>query len=134
MRVLLYARPENGDGERLEILLRRMAPHGSVDRFYTLGVLSRSVHLSSSEPCLAVLVAGSREELLDIATFRSALEGVQLLLVLPGEEREMINIAHQLRPRYVTHCSNGFADLLAVVERKLSPERGSRHRARHLKI
>jgi hypothetical protein len=121
MRILLYASPDDSDGLRLERLLGRAAPHGSLERFDSLGGLSQRLQSSLAESRLAVLVIGSQEELLKIASFQPAFEGAQLLLVLPDQDHGTLSVAHQLRPRYVTYRSEDFADLLAVVQRKVSP-------------
>lgn len=125
MRILLYAHTGDEDGVRLQGLLEQAAPRGSVERFDSLGSLSRSLQSSFTEPCLAVLVAKDRGEMLNIASFQSTFEGAQVVIVLPDQESEILSIAHQLRPRYLTYHSESFSDLLAVVQQKVSPDRNS---------
>jgi hypothetical protein len=121
MRILLYAPHSDDDGTRLETLLTQLAPWGSVERFDSLGAMSRRLQSPPLESRLAVLLAGSREELLNIASFKSAFEGMQILLILPEQDNELLMIAHQLRPRYITYRSDEFSDLIAVLQRKISP-------------
>jgi hypothetical protein len=123
MKLVVYVSTDNADSQRLEDLLRKVAPQGGLERVDSIGALTQKLQDQFNESLLAVMVAETREELLSIASFRESFQGVQVVLVLPEQEDELVSIAHRLRPRYITYRSPEYDDLLAVVRRKLNPDR-----------
>lgn len=122
MKILFYAAAEDPEGPRLRELLTQGIPRANLESYSLLAAMALRLQKTRGDRFLVVVIARDRSHLREIVSWRAAFDGIDLLLVLPDQEEETMRSAHRLHPRYVAHKSGAYADLLAVIRRKLSPE------------
>jgi hypothetical protein len=66
---------------------------------------------------VAILMADSRRQLLEILSLNDLLENVRIILVLPDHVRDTVSKGLQLRPRFVEYMDSNFGDVAAVLNK-----------------
>ncbi len=66
---------------------------------------------------VAVLLAESQKQLLDIVSLDALLENVRVILVLPDHVRETVSKGLRMRPRFMAHLDGNFDDITAVLKK-----------------
>jgi hypothetical protein len=66
---------------------------------------------------VAVLLADSQKQLLEILSLNDLLENVRIILVLPDHVRDTVSKGLQLRPRFVEYMDGNFDDIAAVLNK-----------------
>jgi hypothetical protein len=69
---------------------------------------------------VAILLASSKEELLDLLSLRDLLWDIKLILILPDSTPGSIAQGHLLRPRFLSDCGSDFVDVAAVLNLMIS--------------
>jgi hypothetical protein len=62
-------------------------------------------------------MASGRDELKDFFLLQGLLVNVQLILVVPGQDEETIQRAHQMMPRFLSQKDSDFVNLSKVLEK-----------------
>jgi hypothetical protein len=81
--------------------------------------LSRRLRQPRHNLAVAVLVAASRQELLELLSIRDLLDGIRIILVLPDRQDDTIAKGHRLYPRFLTFADSDFLDVAAVLSKML---------------
>jgi hypothetical protein len=68
---------------------------------------------------MVILFAGSTAELEQFVSLQELMDGVPVLLILPGSGKEIFELAHRLRPRFLSFADSDFTDFLAVLQKML---------------
>ena len=66
---------------------------------------------------VAVLLAESKEQLLDILSLHDLLENIRVILVLPDRVHDTTSKGLLLRPRFMEYVDGNFEDIAAVLTR-----------------
>ncbi len=101
MRILLYAKTIEPFTDRLKNLIATHFSEGKIDVYQTIDTLSQRLRQPMEEPKIAILLTGSRGDLMDILSIQHLFRGTPIILFAPDNERETIALAHQLRPRFL---------------------------------
>jgi hypothetical protein len=64
-----------------------------------------------------ILQVAPRQELGTFVVFRSRLEQVFFILVLPDANEETVARGHRLRPRFIAYEDSDFSEVVAVLNR-----------------
>ncbi|MBU2515376.1 hypothetical protein KJ966_29015 [bacterium] len=68
---------------------------------------------------ICVVVAGKKQDLLDLISIRELLRKSKLILLLPDTSRELVEIAHTLYPRYLDSIRSSFSNIGSVLSKML---------------
>lgn len=117
MNVLLYAAKNTESGERLKQSIATRESLGSLTDCWNLTDLMHHFHTPDPLPETVVLQAASKQELRFFELFRSRLEQVFFILVLPDADAETVACGHQLRPRFIAYQDSDFSEVGAVLDR-----------------
>jgi len=122
MSVLIYTGSDQLVLKRLNRVIQIVFPGGKVDTCGTLDDVVNKLRRPrfKTDIEIAVLVAGSKEEVNELAGMVEVFEDVRIILVLPDADRETISKGHLLRPRYLTYIDADFTDLAAVLAKMLN--------------
>lgn len=120
MKVLLYASEDDEEKIRVTDSIRKVVPVGTFETYSSVGSLSRRLQEILTEPTVAVLLASSQAELSKIVSYREALRGIHIFLIVPDQQEQTLAIAHQLRPRFLTDRESDYSELCAVIVRKMN--------------
>jgi hypothetical protein len=124
MQLLFYASKNDENKNRLDAAIRSAAPEGTMEHFTRLDDLRNRLHRIVDPDSIMVLAAVDREELLKMQSFRDMLTEIFVILVLPDREKSTIQLAHLLRPRFLSQAHDDFSDLNQVVAKMISTPHG----------
>lgn len=120
MGLLFYASDLNGTGKPVWDLYQDLAADYTSEFCQTLNDLTKHLRQFHSDPQIAVLLAGSRKELLEIISIRNLIDGFRLILILPDNKKATVNKGHSLYPRFLTYVDGNFDWVAAVLEKMLT--------------
>ncbi len=120
MGLLFYASNLNGTGKRLWDLQQDLAADYTTAFCQTIDGLALRLRQDHGNPKIAVLLAGSRKELLEILSVRDLLNNrFRLILILPDNKKDTVKKGHSLYPRFLTYVDGNFDWVAAVLEKML---------------
>jgi hypothetical protein len=123
MEVILYAMPDSKAGQKLEATLKTLKNQIAVVRFYTLQrFIQRLTERKPDFRIIIVVVERPKEFIALNSLFHNGLTAN--LIVVCDDARETIELAHELRPRFLAH-SNDVTKIKAVVEKMVNTARNS---------
>ena len=97
--------------------MKKLVSEDNVEVLRTFHDLSRRLRRLSDYSSIAVLVARTKEDLLDIISLHSLLRYTRIILILPDEEDATISIGHRLRPRFMTFYDSDFSNIIGVLSK-----------------
>jgi hypothetical protein len=120
MNIVFYA---NGKDEvvskRLQKVIERTVPQERLEIFQTYKDFSKRIQRLPRKIEVAVLLAQSNDQLLELVSLKDYLEDIRIILILPNMERETISKGHLLRPRFVDCTRENFSTVGAVLEKMI---------------
>ncbi len=124
MQLLFYASRNDESENRLDTAIRSVAPGGTIERFVTLQNFRDRLRSIVEPDSIMVLAAVDRGELLAMQAFRDMLTGIFIILVLPDRQESTIQLAHLLRPRFLSQTKDDFKDLSQIVAKMIRSPHG----------
>lgn len=70
-----------------------------------------------NDKMLAIIMAATQEELVDVILIHDLLVDIPIILVLPDREKETISKGTKLHPRFISYMDSDFSDIQAVLEK-----------------
>ncbi len=122
VNVAIYFSENNRDGERIEGILRELAPSEDIRAYRTVDDLSRSLRQPGHTFDILVLVPATGPELLNLLRIRYLLTDLRIVLILPDRFGDTIALGHTLYPRYISYAHGDFSDVAAVLDKMLQRE------------
>jgi hypothetical protein len=119
MQILYYNGAESSHEGRLESALLAAVHGRKVERFTRLADFRERMHSFVEPDSIAVLAAGSGEELREMQDFSDMLQDICIILVIPDWKESTIRHAHLLRPRFFCQSDDDFTDLNQIVSRMI---------------
>ncbi len=119
MRVLFYTTTADGVAQRLQRVIEGLVPKENTEIHRTIDSLSNRLRRPRYDLAVAVLLAASREDLLELLSIRDLLDGIRIILVLPDREDGTIAKGHRLYPRFLTYSDSDLLDVAAVLSKML---------------
>jgi hypothetical protein len=119
MSVLFYTPMVEGVGKRLQRAIELVAPVEKIRICHTIGSLYQELCQPKDESSIAVLLAATQKDLLDILSLRDLLSDLRLILILPDTEDDTIAKGHVLCPRFVSSVDSDFSAVSAVLKKML---------------
>ncbi len=126
MGLLFYATEKKGIGQLLWDLHQELAPEYQGDFYQTIGSFSQKLRRPQGELSIAVLLAGTRDDLLDILSVKNLLERTRIIIILPDRNEDTISKGHTLFPRFLTYADCDFNWIKTVLEKMLSNHYGGK--------
>ncbi|MBW1741791.1 MAG: hypothetical protein JRJ42_11835 [Deltaproteobacteria bacterium] len=120
MNLLFYKPGTNEAGEQLQRVIEALVPRRKTEIYRTMESLSGRLRQSKYDLAIAVLLAASSEDLMELLSIRDLLDDVRIILVLPDRENDTIRKGHTLRPRFLTYADSNFVDVSAVLSKMLA--------------
>jgi hypothetical protein len=116
-RVIIYSKDPKGFGEKFQEVVKQAISKERVEVYHSIASLSWRLHQPIYDSPVVVLFVFNKNDLTDIVSLRDLLIDSRVLLVLPGEEDEMVTMGHSLRPRFVGFRDAGLQDVSAVLHK-----------------
>jgi hypothetical protein len=119
-KVILYARVMEGPGEELLHVIQRIAPAQDTEIYDSIEQFSDRLRQPTGELTVAVIVAHSKEDLLNLLFIRNLLQDIRIILVLPDREKDTIEQGHRLYPRFMSYLDSDLQEVVAVLNNVLT--------------
>lgn len=119
MKIFLYSKMGNQFGDILERLIETHLLEVEMGVYRTIDSLSQNLRQPIEDSGIAILVASNQGDLQNILSIRHFFQNIRIILVLPSKKTEIINLAHQLRPRFLTDTNTDLAEITAVLKKML---------------
>ena len=119
MNLLLYATETGGIGKHIQRVIEGLVPEENTEIFRTIGSLSNRLRQPRCELAIAVLLASSSQDLLDLLSVSDLFDDLRVILLLPNREKDTIAKGHTLRPRFLTYADSNLSDVAAVLSKML---------------
>jgi hypothetical protein len=124
MQILLFAR--DGIGEHIREAVVRTVPETQI--FNVMGGLVSRIMNLSTEPVVAVLIAGSKGEFAEIQLMKWLLNDICIVLILPDRDLETVAEGYDLHPRFMGCLDDDADEIAAVLCKMLTRERAGQTR------
>jgi len=95
----------------------RFVAKDHLEVFADLEAFTARMRRPKTASSIALLWDPTRDDLRELGSRRSLLEGVRLLLVLSDQNPETIALAHRLLPAYVAYVDDGIPNIVSVLNR-----------------
>jgi hypothetical protein len=115
MKIFIYSTKVNGAGERILKAVETIVSEGNVDIYRSIGELSSGLRQPRNDMNITLLLASSKEDLVDLLSIRDLLCDMRIILILPNSDPETVAKGHMLRPRFLSYCDSDFVDVAAVL-------------------
>jgi len=70
-----------------------------------------------------ILLADSKNRLIELTSLIDLLESKRIFLILPDDSKATLSQAHKFFPRYFTYVNDTYADLCAVITKMTNKEK-----------
>jgi len=117
MNVLFYTARRTPSSERLKRSIKATEALETLTDCRNLTELIDFFRPHDSLPHVVILQVASSQELGTFEIFRSRLEHVFFILVLPDANEETVARGHRLRPRFIAYEDSDFSEVGAVLDR-----------------
>ena len=122
--ILYYAKPRNEAGVRLRKAVEEAAGKEGIETCVTIQELFRRLCRPRMGIAATVLFAVDKGELFQFMMLGDMLHEVPLIFILPDNEEETVSLGHSLYPRLISYGNSDFADVAAVLKRKVAQGEG----------
>lgn len=119
MKIFLYSKVGDPSGNKLNKLIETHLPEVEMVVYRTIHDLSQGLRQPIEDSRIAILLVSNQGDLQNILSIRHLFQNVRIILLLPSKETEIVTLAHQLRPRFLTHINSDFAEITAVLKKML---------------
>ena len=120
MKILLYTKEaDECRGKRKKILESNLKGQ-RVETPLTVDDLIRRLREPSEETKIVILLISDHEELRHLLSIHHLFLNVPLLIQVPDDLAETVQMAHRLRPRYLNGAQGDFGALLEVLRKMLN--------------
>ncbi len=119
MNLLLYTTETKENGKHLQSVIEGLVPEDKAEIYRTIDSLSHRLRQPRCDLDVAILLAASNEDLMDLLTISDLLDDLRVILLLPNREKDTIAKGHTLRPRFLTYVDSNLSDVAAVLSKML---------------
>jgi len=120
MRILLYAKEAAESVSRRREILESNFKDRGVETFPTVDGLARRLRQPSEETKILILMIQEPQELKRILSIQHHFLNVPLMIQVPDDSAETLQMAHRLRPRYLNGAQGDFGTLVEVLRKMLN--------------
>jgi hypothetical protein len=122
MKIFLYAKVSDECRDMLEKMIKTCLPEAELVVYRTVDDLSQGLRQPGKDSDVAILLASNQEDLRNILSIGSLFQNIRIILLVPNKEAEIVALAHQLRPRFLTDMNTDLAEITAVLKKMLKDE------------
>lgn len=116
MNIILFAGSEEKDaGKRLLDKITADFSYEKIEFFNHLSSFEKRIYGFPKKIDVVVILAASVNQLTRLLQFRDILEGIEILLILPDQDKDTVSKGLSLYPRFITYTDSNFDDVSAVL-------------------
>ncbi len=119
MNVFFYLPVTSEIDSRIQKVVEMARSMAKTEVFRSIENLSSKLSRPADGFVIAVLLAGNKKDLVDLAFIRHLLSDTLIILVLPDREESTAIIGYGLVPRFLTYMDSNLMEVGAVLEKML---------------
>lgn len=119
MQVVLYENGTHETGYKLWNIIENQVPKDSTTLFKTIDSFSQKLRQPMNGISIAILLATSRDELLELVSLWELLDNIQVILVLSDRSTDTLSLGFQLRTSYISDVDGNLSDIESVLKQIL---------------
>jgi len=116
MKVLVYITPESDPENLFLSLINKLIPSESLQLYTRYPDLSARLNESASNIVLAIFMIHGTQDLNSLITLENDITGIHNILIIPDLDKEKLNLAYSLFPRYISDTTD-FDDLALIIKK-----------------
>ena len=120
MRILLYTKEADEFRDQRKKILESNIKGHRVEAPSTVDDLIRRLREPSEETKIVILLVNNHEELRHLLSIQHLFLNVPLLIQVPDDLADTVQMAHRLRPRYLNGAEGDFGTLVEVLRKMLN--------------
>ena len=117
--ILFYATERDRDVTTLEGLVAQRMPQRHLVHCRSLAQLDKRLRQPRHNVEILLLYIANAIEIRHLSAMRPLLADMNLVIVLPDRNADIIAWAHKLSPRFIAYAGDGFEQVGAVMEKML---------------
>jgi hypothetical protein len=121
MRVLLFNSIKQIDNETLSRELKGAMPFARVVLCSTMDDLFGHLRSLENRPHVVVLSIDNESLLTSMVETRELFSDMSIVLLLPNQDKELLTLAHRLRPRFIDFFGSSTDGLVSVLKKLTRP-------------
>ena len=125
MNLVVYAAKSDGVAQHLQNVVEETVPKKNLQIYQNFNCLSYRLQQPMNGLEIAILLAGSDQDLADFISLHDLLSELRIILILPDRKPSTFAKGHKLGPRYMTYTDSDFQDVKAVLSKMIDGQ-GSR--------
>lgn len=123
MTVFFCASSLQKNEKKFFALLEKSFPDARLEVFTSCSDLALRLIHPKEGASVAVIVLSGKEETMGLLPVRDMISDTAIIVVLPDDSRDMMTLAHRLRPQYVSFLDSDFSELISVMGRMIKIRR-----------
>ena len=120
VHIVFYSTTDGEAEKKLMKLVSALVPEKDLESVDSLGRLKNILRRPCIEQTVAILIASTGKELQELRELSELLSFVRLIIIAPDENKETIDLAYKLHPRYLSFYDSDFSDVAGVVGKMIS--------------
>ena len=120
MKLIFYEKVSNGITEQLKGMMQTLIAEDRMEVYHTITFLSKRLSRPLDGRAIMVLIAADRNDLLNILAIHKLFGVIKIIIILPDQEEESVNIGYKLQPRFLTYVSGDLSEVYSVLRKMLN--------------
>jgi hypothetical protein len=119
MHVALYENGIHDTGHKIWNIIENQVSKESTSFFKTIDSFSQQLRQPMNGIFIAIILAATRQELLELVSLSDLMDNIKVILVLPDRHADTLSLGHQLRTCYTTDVDSNLSDIESVLKQIL---------------
>ena len=119
MKCIFYEKESGIIAGQIIGLLKASEIENKTELYHTIRTLSQRLARPIDGLAIMVLIAGDREDLLNILDLHKLFGPIKIIIILPDREDESVKIGYKLQPRFLTYVNGDISEVHAVLRKML---------------
>jgi hypothetical protein len=120
VHIVFYSTTEGEAEKKLMKMVAALVPEKDLESADSLERLKKILRRPCIEQTVAILIASSGQELQELRELSELLSFVRLIIIVPDEKKETIDMAYKLHPRFLSFYDSDFTDVAGVIGKMIS--------------
>jgi hypothetical protein len=122
MKIFLYAKVSDQAGDKLAKTIKTYLPEVEMLVYRTVDDLAQGLRQPGRDSGVAILLVSNQKDLKSLLSIGYLFQNIRIILLVPNKEAEIVALAHQLRPRFLTDIHTDLAEVTAVLKKMIKDQ------------
>lgn len=123
MQVVLYENGVHDAGKKLWNIIGSQVDKAHTERFTTLDSFSQELRQPMNGISIAILLAPTKHELLELISLQELMDNIQVILVLADRNADTLSLGRHIRNSFISDVDSDLSDVGSVLKQILKNKR-----------